>query len=66
MTKVQALQQEIEKLDTEEFAQLLKWAIERDGEEWDRQIEKDAAAGKFDKLAKEACEADARGESTEF
>jgi hypothetical protein len=66
MTKVEALQQEIEKLDSEEFAQLLEWAIERDSEDWDRQIEEDAAAGKLDKLVKEAREADARGETTDF
>jgi hypothetical protein len=66
MTKVQALQEEIGKLDSEEFAQLMAWVRERDSEEWDRQIEKDAVAGKFDKLANEAREADARGETTEF
>jgi len=66
MTKVQILQEEIEKLDADEFAQLLKWVNERDWEEWDRQIERDAAAGKLDKLVNEAREADRRGESTEF
>ena len=66
MTKVQLIQEEIEKLDPEEWAKLYAWMLERDWEEWDRQIEEDAAAGKLDKLVKEAREADARGESTEF
>ena len=59
MTKVEALQEKIAKLDREEFARLFKWVMERDG---NRQIEQDAAAGKLDKVVKEAREADARGE----
>lgn len=66
MTKVQALQEEIEKLEYEEFAQLYKWMSERDWEEWDRQIEEDAAAGRLDDLVKEAREAHRRGESTKL
>ena len=45
MTKVQVLQDEIIKLDHDEFAQLLAWMNERDWDEWDREIEEDAKSG---------------------
>jgi len=66
MTKVQALQEEIEKLNSDEFAKLYEWMRERDWEEWDREIEEDAASGKLDKIVQEAREAHRRGESTKF
>ena len=48
MSKVEQLEQEIEKLSPSEFAELRTWLLERDWEEWDRQIEIDAASGKLD------------------
>jgi len=66
MTKVQLIQEEIEKLDQDEFAELREWLLERDWEEWDRQIEQDAASGKLDEIVKAAREAHRRGESTKF
>ena len=50
MTKVEALEEEIKKLSPQELAQLRAWLLERDAEEWDREIERDAASGKLDKL----------------
>jgi len=50
MTKVQALEEEIGKLSEAELAELREWFAERDAEEWDREIERDAASGKLDKL----------------
>ena len=50
MTKLGALEEEIKKLSPEELAQLREWLLERDAEEWDREIERDAASGKLDKL----------------
>jgi hypothetical protein len=50
MTKVQALEEEIEKLSARELAELREWFAERDADEWDREIERDAASGKLDKL----------------
>jgi len=66
MTKMQALQDEIIKLDHDEFAQLLAWMNEREWDDWDREIEEDAKSGKFDELVKAAREAHRRGETTEF
>ncbi len=39
-----------------ELAQLPAWLEERQAEEWDRQIEQDAKAGKLDKLIQKARE----------
>jgi hypothetical protein len=66
MTKVQSLQDEIIKLDHDEFAQLLAWMNERDWDEWDREIEEDAKSGKLDELVNAAREAHRRGETTKF
>ncbi|HVH89110.1 MAG TPA: hypothetical protein VM912_20505 [Terriglobales bacterium] len=50
MTRVQALEEEIKKLSSEEVAQLRDWLLQRDAEQWDLQIERDAASGKLGKL----------------
>jgi hypothetical protein len=50
VTKVQALEEEIGKLSVAELAELREWFAEHDHEDWDREIERDAASGKLDKL----------------
>lgn len=50
MTKLELLEEEIKKLSPEELAQLRDWLLELDAQQWDRQIEQDAASGKLDKL----------------
>ncbi|MBV8546581.1 MAG: hypothetical protein JO093_17450 [Acidobacteria bacterium] len=50
MTKVEALQREIEMLSPEELAELCAWVLKRDAEAWDPEIERDAASGKLDRL----------------
>ena len=47
MNKVEEIEQAIEKLSTEELAEIRAWL-------WDRDIERDAAAGRLDHLAEEA------------
>jgi hypothetical protein len=66
MTRVEQLEQEIEKLKPEEFAQLRDWLLEKDWTAWDRQLEEDVAAGRLDKLGEEALAEHARGETTEL
>jgi len=56
MTRVEELQTQIESLRDDEFAVLHKWMSERDWQKWDKQIEKDSAAGKLDFLIEEANE----------
>lgn len=54
MTKVQRLEEEIRELTPGELAAFRKWFQEYDAAEWDKQIEEDALAGKFDNLAQKA------------
>ena len=62
MTQIEALQVEIASLSPEDFARLREWMAERDWQCWDRQIERDAAAGKLDFLHEEALAAKQQGE----
>jgi len=63
MTRVEQLEQQIVQLDPDEFAQLREWLMEQDWSEWDLQIERDAALGKLDRLAKQALADHAAGKS---
>jgi hypothetical protein len=66
MTKLEALEEEIKKLSPEELAKLRDWLLERDAEEWDRQIERDAASGKLDKLFEKSVADHRAGKSREI
>jgi len=66
MTRVEALEEEILKLDPDEFCELREWLLEQDWERWDRQIERDADAGRLDGLFERARTAHRRGESREM
>jgi hypothetical protein len=66
MTKVEALEHEVQKLTQEELAAFRDWFAEYDWEAWDRQLERDVAAGKLDKLAAEALAEFERGETREI
>ncbi|MBU4270755.1 MAG: hypothetical protein KKE86_14785 [Planctomycetes bacterium] len=57
MTKVEEIESAISLLPEEEYSQLRRWFLERDWQEWDRQIEADAESGKLDFLLREAEEA---------
>jgi len=54
VSKVEAIQQQIQALSAEEVAQLREWFLECDWALWDEQIERDAAAGKLDAMVEEA------------
>jgi len=66
MTKLQAIEEEIKKLSPEELAELREWFLERDAEEWDREIERDAASGKLDKLFEKSLADHRAGKSREI
>jgi len=66
MTKLQLLEEEIKKLSPEELAELRDWFLERDAEQWDREIERDAAAGKLDKLLEKSLADHRAGKSREI
>ena len=61
MTTVPEIQQAIMSLSKAEYAELFRWLLDQDWEEWDREIEADSAAGKLDFLAAEALEAKRQG-----
>ena len=61
MTRLEQIKQEIASLPEQDFAQLRDWLADLDFEQWDRQIEADAKAGKLDFLIKEALDEKKRG-----
>ncbi len=61
MSKIEELKAEIERLPSEQSAELFRWMSEREWENWDRQIEADSKGGKLDFLVREALEEKAKG-----
>jgi hypothetical protein len=59
MTKIDELKADIEKLPSEEFAEL--FPSEKEWENWDKEIEADAQAGRLDFLVREAHEEKSKG-----
>ncbi len=66
MGRVETIEKEIEGLSSEELTNFRRWFHEFDAAVWDRQLEKDARAGKLDALADEALRDHRGGKSTEF
>lgn len=54
MSRLEMLEREIQSLSQEELSAFDRWFAEFKAEQWDKQIEADAKAGKLDKLANEA------------
>ena len=54
MTKLEQIEKSVAQLDPKELEAFSLWFDEFQAERWDRQIEKDDAEGKFDRLAEEA------------
>ena len=61
MTKLEQIQASIETLEVSEIARLRDWLAELDARLFDEKIERDAKAGKLDRLAAEALAEHARG-----
>ena len=61
MTKLEQIQSSIETLTPGEIAKLREWLAELDARLFDERIERDAKAGKLDKLAEQALAEHARG-----
>ncbi len=61
MSKIDEIKAEIERLPSEDLAELVHWLSERDWERWDKEIEADAEAGKLDFLVREARAEKAKG-----
>ncbi|MBN2577489.1 MAG: hypothetical protein JXB10_00670 [Pirellulales bacterium] len=54
MTKVEVLERDVQSLNRSELASFRDWFQSYLADEWDRQIEADAVAGKLDHLAEQA------------
>lgn len=65
MSRVEAIEEEVQKLYPEEFSELREWILEQDWQRWDRQIEQDAADGRLEPLFERALEAHWQGKSRE-
>jgi hypothetical protein len=66
MTKLQELEMAVASLTEEEYREFRGWFLERDWEQWDRQIEGDSRDGKLDFLVREALEAKKQGKLEEL
>ena len=63
MSKVEAIEKQIEKLSADELAAFRRWYTAFDAEAWDLQFETDVKAGKLDGLAEKALRAHSSGQS---
>jgi hypothetical protein len=66
MSRMEEIQSAIVSLSKEEYAHLRQWFAQRDWEQWDREVEEDAASGKLDFLTEEAATERAEGRLREL
>lgn len=66
MSKVEAIEQQIEKLSPAELAAFRRWYAAFDAEAWDSQFEADVKAFKLDALADKSLRAHTSGQSTKL
>jgi hypothetical protein len=63
MGRIEAIEEQIEKLSPDELAVFRRWYAGFDAERWDRQFEADVKAGKLDAFAEKALRAHTSGQS---
>lgn len=66
MSKIELIEQQIEKLSAEELAAFRAWYASFDAEAWDRQFGADVKVGKLDALAEKALRPHTSGQSTKL
>jgi len=54
MTTIERLEEQVKSLSEDDLTEFRRWFLEWDNDAWDRQIERDATAGKLDALASAA------------
>lgn len=54
MSTIHEIESAVQQLSPAELREFRAWFLNFDAGEWDRQIERDAAAGRLDRLAEEA------------
>jgi hypothetical protein len=66
MSKIEAIEKQIQELSEEELSLFRKWFAEFDAQLWDRQLERDVHSGKLDSLAEEALRQHEQGKTTKL
>ena len=66
MSEVEELEARVRKLPSESLAQFSDWFHQFENDLWDRQIQADFSAGKFDSLIAEARKEFAQGKAREL
>ena len=66
MSTVQEIKRAVRKLPVSKRLKLVKWVAAFDSDEWDKEISKDASAGKLDFLVREGKEALKKGKLKPF
>ena len=66
MSEVEELEARVRSLPSDALAQFRDWFHEFENEQWDRQIEADFKAGKFDALIDQARQEFAQGKAREI
>ncbi|HEY9875467.1 MAG TPA: hypothetical protein V6D12_18690 [Candidatus Obscuribacterales bacterium] len=66
MTTLNEIERAVSQLSPEELAAFRTWFAEFDATVWDRQLEKDVAAGRLDALAQKAVQHLREGRCTEL
>ncbi|MBI3736593.1 hypothetical protein HY256_08800 [Candidatus Sumerlaeota bacterium] len=66
MTRIEKIEAEIQTFSSDEFDAFREWFDAYAANEWDRQIERDAKAGKLDRMAERAIAEHRAGRSTEL
>ncbi len=61
MSKLDDLKEDIERLPSDELAELFRWFSEKEWERWDKEIAADSQAGRHDFLVREAREEKVKG-----
>jgi hypothetical protein len=54
MSRIEEIEQAIEKLPPEEFLRIARWIREREQQRWDERLDRDSASGRLDFLFEEA------------
>lgn len=66
MSRVEAIEQEVQQLSPQELADFREWFAHYDADAWDRKLEADIEAGKLDELAERALADHKSGRSREL
>lgn len=61
MTRLERIEMDVLSLSEDDYREFRRWFLERDWDEWDREVEEDSLSGRLDFLANEALSAKSEG-----